>query len=185
MRHAACFLTFATAAILAQTPPASACDVAPPRELAWDSSEKIPGWVVYRFTSQAPISGHTLYARIEQSSVPTGRSLGRFIETRIRSAVAKLYKRNPTAIKVEFLQDKTFQFRKPGDYAAKGKVFVAIVGFGPDSVRASGYLRQNERAKSVTMVFAVTHADDAQRALPFMEQFASHPGNECTAGDGP
>lgn len=156
LRQAAFSLTFASAAVLAQTSAASACDVAPLRELAWDGSEKIPGWALWRFTSQAPVSGHTLYSRIEQASVPAGRATGSFIETRVRSAVAKFYKRDPTAIKLDFLQDKAFQLRKPGDYSAKGKVFVAIMGFGPDFVRASEYLRQNERAKNLTMVFALT-----------------------------
>lgn len=184
-RIPALLFALAAAAVFLNASSSSACDIAPPRELAWDGAEKIPGWVVYRFTQQAPVSGHALYARIEQPALPPSRQQGRYIEERVRAATASLYKRNPTAIKVEFLKDKAFQFHRPGDYTASGKVFVVIVGFGPDSVRASGYLRQNARAKNLSMIFAVTHADDARQALPIMEQFASHPGNECTAGDSP
>lgn len=161
---------------------AQACDIAPPPQAAWDGSEKIPGWTVYKFQPAAPVSGHLLFARIPGETMPDKRRAGRFIESRVRSATSGLFHQRITAAKVEMVEDKTLQYRNAG---TKAFAFVVIVGFGPDSVRASGYLRENTRARSLSLQFAVTHPDDVNAAFPLVEQFASHPGHECGPGDGP
>ena len=165
--------------------PALACDIAVPRALARDPSETIPGWMVYAFTPAAPVSGHVLHRRIEQTKPPQRRALARLIERQVRASIGRLYRRSVTAVKIELLEGKILSRRRPADYAAKANAFVLILGFGPDSVRASGYLRENARAGNLSILFAITHPDDVNKVFPIVEQFASHPGHDCAAGDSP
>lgn len=173
---------FAVIAIAALAIPAYACDIAAPWEIRRDTSERIAGWNVYKFQPEAPAAGHVLFRKLARNTLPARRGLGRFIEQNIRPATSALYQRRVTAAKVEFLKEKTYQ---SGNNSAEGYVFVAIFAFGPDSVRASGYLRHNAQAGDLSLMFAVTHPDEVRAALPVVERFASHPGHECQASAAP
>ncbi|MCC2095996.1 MAG: hypothetical protein KDJ29_03850 [Hyphomicrobiales bacterium] len=159
----------------------SACDIALPRGLKPDASESIPGWMVYRFTSAAPVAGHMLYSRVKQPKLPDRRAAGQLINARVRSTAAALFNRRVSAQKLELLEVKTFA-PGPNGQSATGYAFVVILAFGTTSVRASGYLRGNVKAGDLSLAFSVTHPDEVHKALPIVEQFAAQPGHECNAG---
>jgi hypothetical protein len=178
LRHSLALAGLAAALACGQ---ASACDIALPRGLKPDATEKIPGWMAYRFAPEAPASGHMLFARLAQQGLPERRTAGRLINARVRAAAAALYKRRVTAQKMELLKDKTFASGAAGR-GATGYAFVVIMAFGTDSVRAAGYLRHNARAGNLSLAFSITHPDEVHEAMPVVERFAAHPGHECKAG---
>jgi hypothetical protein len=178
VRHSLALAGIATALVSGQ---ASACDIALPRGLKPDATEKIPGWMAYRFAAEASASGHMLFSRLKQQGLPEKRAAGRLINARVRAATSALYNRRVTAQKMELLKDKTFTPGASGQ-GATGYAFVVIMAFGTDSVRAAGYLRHNAKAADLSLAFSVTHPDEVHEAMPVVERFAAHPGHECKAG---
>ncbi len=64
--------------------PALACDLVPPPQVANDFKEKVPGWLVWKFTQQAGFQGHMLTGHFARSAFPGAAQERRF--SRKRSA---------------------------------------------------------------------------------------------------
>ena len=176
--YSACF-----AVGLCLTGPAKACDMVPGNEVSVDIKEKVPGWMVWKFTPQAQAAGNMLTGHFKRRGFPTAAQEKAFLEGEIGKAAAALYKSTPTAVRLETpsapVQQEAMRFK------TDARVFSLTLDFGGTQISAPGYMRLNKSRKDIALIVAFAEPAHAGRANAIARSTMEHPGFDCGPGDGP
>lgn len=173
----------ATAIAVSATSPALACDMVPGSEVQSVFSEKVPGWMVWKFTPLAKADGHMITGNFKRQSFPQASQEKAFLETEIGKAAAALYKTRPTRVTLDGpstpLPPEALRSR------TSGRAFTLTLDFGGQSLAAPGVMRINPARKDISLIVAFADPAKAATATQIAQRTAAHPGFDCTAGDGP
>lgn len=163
--------------------PAWACDMVPGPQVQFSSGEKVPGWVVWKFTPQSGVEGYMLTGHIRQRGFPPAAREKAFLEDRIGQAATGLFKRKPDSAALDgpsmALPEEAARFK------TNARRFSLKLAFAGQDVSAPGYMRINPRRKDIALIVAFTNPGDAAAAAAVARNTTEHPGFDCTDGDGP
>lgn len=180
-RIAALALACAAATLSA---PALACDIGVPPELKW-SPKKVPGWVVYTFQPSAMIDGSLLYRKVKHTGLPSGAAEQKILAEHVNRAFSAMHGGKAGKIKVLSAQPAVLT---RGATAKQYSVEITQPG-DPTPKFAGVVIRENKAPKDIAVIVTPQDpdapGDDVDRMIALAKKFASHPGFECTAGDGP
>lgn len=166
---------------------ASACDVAPPKELKW-SPKKVPGWVVYNFLPAAMVDGALLMRTVKHVGLPSGADEQKILTEHASRAMTAMYGGKAGKVKVQ--KSKPITLNSMGTPVRAKEYTVEITAPGDPIPRFAGVvIRENKAPKTIAVLVTPQDpdapGDDIDRMNGFAKQFAAHPGFECTAKDMP
>ena len=171
------------AALCLWAAPALACDMVPPPEVTNDFREKVPGWMVWKFTPQARAEGHMLTGHFKRRTFPPAGQEKAFIEGEVGKAVTALYRSQPSAVGLQGASAPVP--RESMRFRTEARAFTLSLDFAGTRLTAPGYMRINKNRKDIALIVAIVDPSQAARAAQIARQTMEHPGFDCTAGDSP
>jgi hypothetical protein len=179
MRFTSAALFLAVSAIA----PALACDMVPPPQVTNDFKEKIPGWLVWKFTPQAGFGGHMLTGHFNRRTFPSAAQEKAYLEKEIGRAAGALFNARPSRVALDGPSSPVAQ--EIQRFRTQARAFALTLDFKGHAVAAPGYMRINPNRKDIALI--VAFVDPAYRAAAnaIARNTMEHPGFDCTPGDSP